>query len=491
VLHRSSFFAGFIWIVLLSACGLSGTKKISTTARKIAVVDLPDGYTIVSSALQKADSGTMEPFFLMQNKKDENEYLLYPSGRKFTSESAIETIAGPDAGNFFCQYCNDDDSRFLITGTGQVPIPPDSILVLCQNGKDYAMLREQDGRIETQVLFVNGQKKLTTDNSIRGLTFSPDGSRLVYGIEDSGSIAIKDVFSPDSTVHMPSAGLKYYSFSFGTHQILRIHYYYSDFEGIREEESFLPDEDDTHDEKKLLAARSLFFHEKGRPFFLRGRKIRAPKNLFAYSISPDFTSIITFGTPIIIKRDKKNTASEAALQKLLLGMETSKRLFLLNMQIAVNGHPVIQKITEFTEISLGEFSESDISADYLRYSGFKYHIDFSGGGLPLAQLSFPSKKDPEQISKTFFRMGRNNVPRFSGFRIPDGCNDCGRNIAVLTGAEGKEYLMIDGDPGNESFDAIHAVSVADTGAVHFIADKDGKTALYDCLQKLNSKNQNP
>jgi hypothetical protein len=48
---------------------------------------------------------------------------------------------------------------------------------------------------------------------------------------------------------------EYYSFSFGIHQILRNHYYYSDFEGIREEDSFLPDEDYTHDEKKLLFCR--------------------------------------------------------------------------------------------------------------------------------------------------------------------------------------------------------------------------------------------
>jgi hypothetical protein len=479
MLHRLSFFAGFICVVLLSACGLSGAKKIT-------VPELPDGYKIVSSALQKNDSGIMEPFFLMQNRKKENQYLLYPSGRKFAGKKIFKLIMGPYAGNFLCWYGDAAGSEFLITATGQIPVSEDSVPVLCKNGKDYAILREQGGRIKTQVIFVNGQKKLTADKSIQKLIFSPDGSRLIYSVQDGRSITIRDVFSPDSAVSMPSIAREYYSFSFGPDQILRINYRDSDSEWTREEDSFFPDENETDNEEKLLADRSLFFYKKDGPVFLRGRQIRLPEKMIDYAISPDFTSVLTLGIDVITEKEKKKNAQDIGMEVLSGNIRSSKKEFLLSIQTAVNGHRLMQKPAALSKYSFNSFSGSGVSAEDIRNAGLKFHIDFGGGGLPLCQISLPSENDHNQIYKTVFRIGRKAAPRFSGFRIPDGCNNCGRNIAVLSGTDGKEYLMIDGKPGTDSFDTIRAVSAVDTGVIHFIAEKNGQTALYDYQKKQNS-----
>jgi photosystem II stability/assembly factor-like uncharacterized protein len=369
-------------------------------------------------------------------------------------------VIGSQEGDYLCWYEASDGLHYLLTRTKTIPVPQESKPCLCQNGKEYAW-------VSHSALFVNGLQTETIKNTIRELTFSPDGSRLLYGVQNYTTITIHDVFSPQSDIQIPANNIEQYSFSFGNDQILQFHYYSGNYNGVREEDSFLPDEDGSTNQERLLETRSLFFHRKDGGFFLRGTQIKTAGTILDYTISRDYTKLTTLSATVIAEKYDR---------------PLSKKISSINLKIATNGHTLIQEQATLSELFPEQYQDTDITAGKLRDAGLYYHIGFTDGGLPLNQLSLPDKNDRTKIGQTQFRAGKRNIPGIYHFQTTESNSACCTDTAVLTDINNKEYLMADGQPEKDSFDLIRAVTIADSGSIFFIADKNGQTAVYTTLK---------
>ena len=345
---RKLFLNSLLIAILLA--GFIGCDK-PLTVEQSEVISVPSGYKIEAAAVQQSAKGEPKPFLLLKKEGSETDYKLYPSGFGFSAPRTGEYVIGPAEGDFLFWGSDEDlNNKHLIRGTEFIPVPEGVLPVLCPNGRDYAWEERDAANRKIRRLVVNGKAVHEMEKNHSELTFSPDGSRLIYAAVGDYFV-IQDAIGEMDQVQMPSQDLDEISFSFGSDNILKIHYQYEEFSGIRDENSFVPFETYYNDKElwftQLVRRSELFYSTRnGTGMLLGGDEAKLPNRMTDYNVSPDCSRLLTFGFKHL-SSSKESGGSPIPL----IGIGTQNHN--LKLQISENGKQIVGEKVTLTKLSGG------------------------------------------------------------------------------------------------------------------------------------------